>query len=871
VATLAALLPAGAAAGQHRQSGAAQLDAGLAKSQPNRRASDAGASPAALRQANPHAEPLGPSGDPAQRASALNRGRDFLRRAESLRPDRLGGQAPSLSQSSGQNGPKGWPAGAIDGELLVTTTGSLASAGMRAFAAAGNAPGLQRARARGLSSSVSEVTVPPGQERAAAASLAKRPDVVAVEPVRVRRFTEKTPNDPHVDQQWAHRLTGVKQAWETTTGSSDVEVALLDSGVVGSHPDLEDNLVVQADASSGEVQERQQVGVDNDPCGIGHGTLTAGVVGAVGDNGRAVAGVNWDVSLVDISLSSPSENQARDCKVPDDAVIAGMDWAVDEGVDVINLSFGAPQSHCPRAYQEAIDNARNNGVVVVAASGNSGQRETLVPASCEGVISVGGVGRSGEVAGYSTTNDYVDLSAPGGDSVAQPEGEKRRGLIRSTARGDCTGSFDPPENNPCFVQGTSFASPYVAGAAALLLSQDPSLSVEQVASALQRTAKDEGLEGRDDAHGWGLVQLDAAVERVASSTAVPPPRDDGTEPFPVGDGSGSEGPTVSRVTAGTPTKAVPQAVAVSKQVFPENGAEHVVLARKDDYADALAGSALGFGVGPLLFSSSFGPLPEATKQELRRVLEDGGTVYLLGGPVALSESIEQELADMGYQPTRLSGETREETAVAVAEELRQRLPEMGFANADTAIVATRGNWPDAVTAGSLAAYFGVPILLTPPDELHPATGRALEHIDPNLLYVVGGKVVVDEETAQAASEAAQPDRAFRLAGAERTETAVAVAAEVEFLFSQMDYGRSAAFAVATNLRRSDGFAHVLSASAIPGAFGGVFAGVEGTEGTKLTGHTSDYLRGLGIDGVLDGGTDLVTNRVGARIEDLLGQ
>ncbi|HWB72305.1 MAG TPA: S8 family serine peptidase, partial [Egibacteraceae bacterium] len=712
-----------------------------------------------------------------------------------------------------------------------------------------------------LTPTVTRLVVANGEEDSAAAALRGLPGVVAVEPVRTRRYTA-VPDDPFYPSQWAHTLAGVEAAWNHSTGSRTVRVGVLDSGVLGGHPDLADNIVEQVDASTGTVHTTG-TNVDNDPCGIGHGTMVSGVLGALGDNATDVAGVNWQVSILDVSLSSP----ASGCGGPrDDAILAAIDHATshpDGPVDVINLSFGTHGDACPASYQSAIDAARAAGIVVVAASGNEELDPALagspsVPASCNGVISVGAVGRSGTVAGYSTTNRYVDLAAPGGDSDA----DGFEGQILTTSR---NGRTEPTE-------GTSFASPYVAGLAALLGAIDATLTPDQIEALLERTAADQGVSGRDPAYGWGLVQAGEAAAAAASGAAVRPPEPD--PDFPVGgDGDGEitpPEPTMLRIAAGSGvTEAISQAAAVSQAVFAEGGAAHAVLARDDDYADALAGSALGFGLGPVLFTTSTGPLAEPTKQELQRVLAPGSPVYLLGGGAALPDTLEGELRALGYEPVRLAGAAREQTAILVADEVRRRLPELGFENLPIAILATRQNWPDAVAAGSLAAWFGIPILLTPASDLHPDTEQALRALAPSLLYGIGGTVAIsDTALAQAASAAGTQGNTVRLAGPERTATAVAVASEFEAVLREV-FDSQPAFAVAVNLRRADGFAHVLSATAISGAFSAVFVPVEGDAGTILTEPARQYATGLGVDGLAAGDADLIADATVAELEQLL--
>ncbi|HUH07517.1 MAG TPA: S8 family serine peptidase [Egibacteraceae bacterium] len=741
---------------------------------------------------------------------------------------------------------KEWPADAAPGSLLVTTDSAVAARSLALLAVSALARGDQRllgATAVLLSERIAQVRVAPGREATAARLLSGMRGVIAVEPDRVRQFTA-APNDPHyvAGKQWAHALTGAETAWSVQTDASSVKVAVLDSGIDATHEELKPVVVKQVTLASGSVVNRT-VGTNNDGCG--HGTGVAGVIGAKGNNEKGIAGVAWDASVIDIALTSS-------CVGPTDSTaIKALKYAADQGARVATMSFGAIERACPTAFQAAIDSARAKNVVLMAASGNSEigfyGGEPSVPASCSGVISVGAVGKTAGHASYSTTNQWVDIAAPGGD------GSKELGVL-TTKRG---GGYE-------YVNGTSFAAPYVAGVAALALTEQPGLTPDQVEALLEQTAKDKGPAGRDNTYGWGLVQAGAALNHLKDAKPIKSP---GADPnFPVGDIS----PPI-RVSAGAEhTNVISQAVFVSRRLFSDGDAAHAVLARSDDYADALAGSSLGYGYGPVLFTKNEGPLDDGTRAELLRVLPSGGLVYLMGGHAALPASLEDELKAMGFSPKRLAGAAREETAALTAVEVPARLAALGATPPPVAILATRGNWPDAVAAGSLGAYFGIPILLTPADSLHPATAHRLGKLQPSLLYVVGGTAVISEDTlaAAAAASGASASATIRLAGPARDATAVAVAEEMELLLSQTSQN-TPALAVTGNLRHPAGYAHVLSASAIIGRHSGVFAPVDHqNDASALTAIADAYLCALGSsepEAVLAGGPDVVSEATGADI------
>jgi len=204
------------------------------------------------------------------------------------------------------------------------------------------------------------------------------------------------------------------------------------------------------------------------------------------------------------------------------------------------------------------------------------------------------------------------------------------------------------------------------------------------------------------------------------------------------------------------------AVQVSNNSFESGRGNAVVLARGDDFPDALAGVPLAYDrQAPLLLTSS-SELNSSTAGEIERVLGDNGTIYLLGGEVALSASVKDELEDMGYQVERLAGDNRYETAVAIAEELG--------ASPDEAFLATGREFADAVSVSSVAALRGAPVLLTHPDDLSGSTARYLDENGIENVHVIGGEVAISDSIKDEVG-------GRRVAGAHRWETSVAIAQE----------------------------------------------------------------------------------------------
>lgn len=748
----------------------------------------------------------------------------------------------------------------VPGALMVTYADETDPAQMSSLS---GASGLASVDVTPLSARSAVVDVTPGAEAEAAVALSAQPGVVAVEPERSYRYTA-APDDPLYADQWAHQATGVEEAWEITTGSRDVRVAVLDAGVDGRHPDLRGNLVEQVDVSTGVVRKRA-LGSLNATCpsGVGpnHGTAVAGVVGALGDNGVGVAGVAWEVGIVDVALSSidTAPNPTDSCGATDRAIVAGLQYvqAPDRRVDVVNLSLGGEDDACPSALQAAIDGARGAGIAVVAAAGNNTEPGVAqVPGACNGVISVAATGPDGVVAPYSAQHPTVDVAAPGGRAASG--GCDTVTCILTPEPG---GDYDA-------VQGTSFAAPYVAGVIALARTVAPALTPDELESLLEATASHPEEEGRapSPAYGWGRISAAAVVAVADAGDDIPPPAEN--PDFPVGDDPDQDRGFL-RVAAGDgdTTDPVTHGVETSRIGFDQGDATHAVLARSDVYADALAGSTLAGTTAPILFNASTGGVADDVARELLRVLPAEATVYLLGGESALDASIAEGVKRLGFEPRRLPGNVREGTARLIAQEAARLRAREGLDPVDEVLIANRINWPDAVAAGELGARDRVPVLLAYPDQLDAQTQAALEELAPSTVHVVGGEAVVGEQVAEEAADLAGGAEVSRLGGRSRDETTVAVSEEMERRIAD-DGGRVREVTV-VNLDRADAFAPVLSGSVLAARRDAPFVGIRRSDGSEIPPSTLAYTCGGARFALLSGGRDLLPDRVGETLAERL--
>ncbi len=296
---------------------------------------------------------------------------------------------------------------------------------------------------------------------------------------------------------------------------------------------------------------------------------------------------------------------------------------------------------------------------------------------------------------------------------------------------------------------------------------------------LYAVAERDGRSGRRYAGGPVVVPgRQGALPPPPEQVPPPPPPEEEEPAGPTGRGFDGDASVTGRTGGSTPTEV---AVGLSQVRFAsadgtassaggDGRAEHVVLSRDDAFPDSLAGAPLAAG-GPLLVTRN-DALNPATLEELSRVLPAGGTVYLLGGNVALGEAVEEELRAAGYAPRRLSGGSRVETALAVADEVRRLRPDVREVALARAYPNDSAGWADSVTGGGWAAAQGVPILVTGSEALEPAVAGWLAADRPQETVLLGGDSALSPQV-----EAAVPGPR-RVAGAERTETAARIATQL---------------------------------------------------------------------------------------------
>jgi len=293
-----------------------------------------------------------------------------------------------------------------------------------------------------------------------------------------------TPNDPYFDSQWGMTKIQAPEAWSVTTGSSNVKIAILDTGIDQNHEDLAAKIVASRNFTTSSTVDDL----------YGHGTHCAGIAAAITNNGTGVAGVGFNTSLMN-------------GKVLDDKgsgyyswIASGITWATNNGAKVISMSLGG--SSGSSTLENAVNYAWNNGVVVVAAAGNNGNTAPSYPAYYANCIAVAATDQDDAKASFSTYGSWVDVAAPGVN-------------IYSTLPNH---SNSIGTSNYGSLSGTSMATPHVAGLAALVWSTASyGTSNTSVRSRIQSTA--DAIAGTGTYWQYGRIN---AYKAVAGDTTLPP-------------------------------------------------------------------------------------------------------------------------------------------------------------------------------------------------------------------------------------------------------------------------------------------------------------------------------------------------------------
>jgi subtilisin family serine protease len=337
------------------------------------------------------------------------------------------------------------------------------------------------------------IRVPMGTDtRAVAAELREFADLIdRAESDGIGGILQTFPNDPSFNLQYGLHNTGqtiegqagiagadigATHAWDITTGSEDIIVAIVDTGVASGHPDLSANMMTGYNAIDGSSNT-------SDSWLISHGTHVAGIAAARGNNGTGITGVSWYSTIMPVKVLNLFGGGTET------DIANGVLWAADNGAHVINMSLGVPDGIS--YFENAVNYAHAQGALVIAASGNTPGAPIGPPARWDNVMAVGSTNNRDQVSSFTTTGPELSISAPGTD-------------VYSTYAALFSGDYT-------FQSGTSMAAPHVAGAACLVWSMDPSLTNAQVRTILESSADDLGTPGWNPQFGHGRVNVHAAV------------------------------------------------------------------------------------------------------------------------------------------------------------------------------------------------------------------------------------------------------------------------------------------------------------------------------------------------------------------------
>jgi subtilisin family serine protease len=293
----------------------------------------------------------------------------------------------------------------------------------------------------------------------------------------IKKNNNNAVNDPGYRYEWDISYTEADKAWTLVKQKREVKVAVLDTGVDYTHPDLKGRI----------LRDKGYNFVDNDSDTMddnGHGTHVSGIIAADANNGIGVAGITGTLDVKIIPVKVLDKN--GEGEVPN--IVKGIKYAVDNGADIINLSFGTKGKS--KEIEEAINYAKSKGVFVVAAAGNDDESSDNSSPASDGAFTVAAMDYNYKAADFSDYGNCIQISAPGEE-------------ILSTVPGGYE-AWD----------GTSMAAPIVSGIAAMVKAEDPKLSSNQIGAVLDSTAKDIMSKGKDKKSGYGLVDAYNAIKKV---------------------------------------------------------------------------------------------------------------------------------------------------------------------------------------------------------------------------------------------------------------------------------------------------------------------------------------------------------------------
>ncbi|WP_042334071.1 S8 family serine peptidase [Desulfosporosinus meridiei] len=560
----------------------------------------------------------------------------------------------------------------------------------------------------------------------------------------IQSLPEPPPDDPLYMKQWSLIGRNVPGAWEMGATGEGVTIAVVDTGIDLNHPDLIANLVpgynsITGSAAAGGNQDNN-----------GHGTEVAGIAAAE-RNSIGIVGVAYQAKIMPIkALGATGVGY-------DDAIADGIIWAADHGAKIINLSLGSENgATSSEILKQAVTYAYDKGCLLIAASGNYDPESQAnpgvsYPAADSRVLAITATDKTGKVTSYSATGSEVDLAAPG--DYIPTDGWSRRGGSGYT-----------------YASGTSLAAPFVSGEAALIWSQHPEWSRDQVIQALEQGTEDLGSAGQDDQYGYGLVDVQLALNLSNQTLETK------TSPAVInslgGIVEGMGGTTQVALTI--PPQAFDQTTNVSLKAIPAprelpNGAAFLTPVFQVNWGNITPQKMLSLKWKNPVFN-------EEVEGALYRW--NGSRWISLGGEISPGEAgfglylpgiyAYGTAQNSGQQSRRFAGVTAEGTAVQISQETFTT-------GADTVIIAQVNQFPDALAGAPLAYKLQAPILLSSNLELTEDVRTEIQRLAPKTVYLLGGTAAL---SAQIEAELNQTYEVKRLYGYTAEGTARAIAQEL---------------------------------------------------------------------------------------------
>ncbi|CAG9621420.1 S8 family serine peptidase [Sutcliffiella rhizosphaerae] len=507
-------------------------------------------------------------------------------------------------------------------------------------------------------------------------------------------------NDPYFRyQEKSFQIMNVQTGWNKIEQNDNVTVAVLDSGIDQLHPDLKENIIKPYN-----VLEPGSLPVDQ----LGHGTHVAGIIGAKTNNEIGIASIAHNVAIMPVKVGDEHGAYASH-------IAEGIEYAIDNGAEIINISIAGPKN---RYVQEAINKATNMGILVVAAAGNNATDTIEYPAGYPGVLSVGAISISEELAGFSNFGDSVSVVAVGSKVLSTFPTNKTTQL-----------------QGYIWMDGTSMAAPMVASQAALLKSMDKNLTSKQLIDIIETSSvKKAAYPVRH-----GKIDIGESIEFYHDKNRIY--------------GINSLETAVKIAEKGW--KSIEETSFSNESV--EWKGKFAILASNQNFADSLSVVPLAYKLDSPIYLSEKNFLPLASMSSMEKL--GVNHVIIIGGEQAISANVEKKLNDSGLRTIRIAGRTRFDTAVKIGELLDP--------NSGKVMIVNGNSFPDALSASVEAAKKEMPIIFVEQSWIPAATKDFLKKGNFSEKYIIGGTRIVNKTIEKDL-------KAKRISGANRYETNIAV-------------------------------------------------------------------------------------------------